>query len=192
MKRIEKPTIMFENKEYDRNIDKDEIAKFIRDIDIQNINGIFLSQNSGISFKNDFHIDIHKGNVLVYIQNCFYSEDKIKVAVDIIDNLSLKIKELNIGENNISKQVLDEINVEYQAFINKKESMMIVLKDFHKKMISQMDDLKFPSLDKYLQTKYAYVKTGFTCDICGIFDAPNKQSLSAHKRACGKAKNPIS
>jgi hypothetical protein len=69
MKRIERPSILFENKEYDYNIPKDEIAKFIRDIDTQDVNGIFISQNSGITFKQNFQIDIHKGNILVYIQN---------------------------------------------------------------------------------------------------------------------------
>jgi glutamate-5-semialdehyde dehydrogenase len=86
MKRIDRPSILFENKEYDYNIPKDEIAKFIRDVDSQDVNGIFISQNSGITFKQNFQIDVHKGNILVYIQNCEYSTDKIKMAVDIIDN----------------------------------------------------------------------------------------------------------
>ena len=42
MKRLEKPTILFENKEYDHNIPKDEVLKFIRDIDVQNTHGIFM------------------------------------------------------------------------------------------------------------------------------------------------------
>ena len=41
MKRIDKQNILFENKEYDRNIDKEEVAKFIRDIDTQNMNEVF-------------------------------------------------------------------------------------------------------------------------------------------------------
>ena len=54
-------------------------------------------------------------------------------------------------------------------------------------MNSQIDSLKFPSLDKYLDTKYAYVKErNFTCDICNAFTGTNKQSLSAHKRGCRK------
>jgi len=188
MKRLDKPTILFENKEYDRNIDKDEVAKFIRDIDTQNMNGVFISQYSGISFKHNYQIDIHKGNVLVYIQNCEYSMDKIKIAVDIIDSLSVKICELNIDEtNNISKEMLDDINTEYQAFIAQKENMTMLLKDFQKRMTAQIDDLKLPVLDKYLEPKYAYVKTKtLLCDICNTFNALNKQSLSAHKRGCNK------
>jgi len=189
MKRLDKPTIMFENKEYKHNIDKEEIAKFILDIENQNTHGIFISQYSGIAFKQNYQIDIHKGNVLIYIQNCEYSPDKIRIAVDIIDNLSSKIKDLNEDDDNntISKELLDSINEEYQTYIQQKESMMTVLKDFSKKMISQIEDIKFPELDKYLSQKYAYVKARcFVCDLCNVFTAGSKQSLSAHKRGCSK------
>jgi len=188
MKRNEKPSILFENKDYEHNINKDEIIKFIRDIDVQNMNGVFLSQYSGISLKQNFQIDIHKGNVLVYIHNAEYSPDKIRLAVDIIDSLSVKIVELNIDENNnISKEMLDDINEEYQNFINQKELLITVLKDFQKKMTSQIDSLKLPALDKYLEPKYANVRQkGMMCNICSNFFASSKQSLSAHQRGCKK------
>jgi len=189
MRRLDKPVILFENKDYDYNIPKDEIAKFIRDVDTQNMHGIFSSQYSGIAFKQNFQIDINKGNVLVYIQHCEYSPDKIRIAVDIIDSLSVKLQDLNMDEENntISKEVLDEINTEYQAFILQKEAMVTLVKDFTKKMTTHIDDIKLPSLDKYLSHKYAYVKSNcFTCDICSIFVATTKQSLSAHKRGCAK------
>lgn len=194
VKRLDKPTILFETKEYKNNIDKEEIAKFIVDVENQAVNGIFLSQYSGISFKQNYQIDIHKGHILVYVQNCGYSPDKIRIAVDIIDNLSSKIKDFNEDddENSISKDILDSINEEYQIYIQQKESMMTTLKDFSKKMTSQIEDIKFPELDKYLSQKYAYVKTRcFTCDICNAFTAGSKQGISAHKRGCIK-KHPNS
>jgi len=190
MKRIDKPSVLFENKEYDYNIPKDEIAKFIRDIDTQNMSGIFISQYSGIAFKQNFQIDINKGNVLVYIQGCEYNQDKIRIAVDIIDNLYAKIQDLNMDEdeNTISKDILDGINEEYQRFITQKEGMITSLKDFQKRMTTQIEDLQLPTLDKYLEPKYAYVKARcFTCDLCNVYTAPSKQSLSAHKRGCKKA-----
>ena len=56
-------------------------------------------------------------------------------------------------------------------------------------MSSQIDDLKLPALDKYLETKYAYVKKrNFACEICNNFVGSNKQSLSAHKRSCKNKK----
>lgn len=193
LKRIDKPTILLENKDYSHNINKDEIAKFIRDVDSQNMNGIFISQYSGISFKNNYHIDVNKGNILVYIQHCEYSPDKIRIAIDIIDYLSSKVQELNLGEtNNIPKEVLDDINEEYQNFLTQKETMIMTLRDFQKKMTTQIDAIKLPSLDKYLVTKYAYVQNrNFGCNICKNFTGSSKQSLSAHQRGCRKKFLPI-
>jgi hypothetical protein len=194
MRRLDKPTIMFENKDYRANVDKDEVAKFIVDVENQNTHGIFLSQYSGITFKQNYQIDIHKGKVLVYVQNCGYSPDKIRIAVDIIDNLYVKLEDLcEDDENNtISKEILNDINEEYQSYITQKENMLTIIKDFSKKITSQIDDLKFPELDKYLSQKYAFVKSRcFTCDLCNNFTAGSKQSLSAHKRGCVK-KHPIS
>ena len=188
MKRADKPSIMFENKEYENNINKEEIAKFIRDADNQGINGIFLSQYSGIAFKTNYQIDINKGCVLVYIQNCEYSVDKIKIAVDIIDNLYPRIQDMQFDDTNtISKDTLDDINEEYQTFISQKESMITVLRDFQKRMNTQIEELRLPILDKYLEPKYAYVKTrSFACELCNSFSTGTKQSLSAHKRGCSK------
>lgn len=194
MERLDKPTILFENKDYKQNINKEEIAKFIVDVDNQNTHGIFLSQYSGIAFKENYQIDIHKGKILVYIQFCEYSIDKIRIAVDIIDNLSGKLEDLTQDEesNTISKELLDGINEEYQKYTSQKEAMIVLLRDFQKKMSAQIDDIKFPELEKYLSQKYAYVKTAcFTCDICNNFSASSKQSLSAHKRGCSKKNKSI-
>jgi len=189
MERPDRPTILFENKDYKQNINKEEIAKFIVDVDNQNTHGVFLSQYSGIAFKQNYQIDIHKGKVLVYVQNCEYTADKIRIAVDIIDNLSSKIEDFSQDDetNVISKELLDNINSEYQKYIAQKENMIVLLRDFQKKMVLQIEDLKFPELDKYLSQKYAYVKNScFVCDLCNAFTASSRQSLSAHKRGCVK------
>ena len=195
MKRMNLPTILFENKEYDYTIPKDEVQKFIRDVENQNTNGVFISQYSGITFKQNFQIDVNKGNILIYIQRCEYTPDKIRLAVDIIDHLYVKLQELRTDDDNsnvISKDVLDDINDEYQKYISQKDAMMLVLKDFNKRMTAQIDDIHFPVLDKYLSHKYATVKTrsSFVCDLCGDFTAKSKGSLAAHKRGCSKTNKP--
>jgi hypothetical protein len=192
LKRENKPTILFENKDYTRNANPDEVKKFIRDIDERNHHGIFLSQSSGITTKHNFQIEFHKGCILVYVHNTEYSPEKIKLAVDIIDNLDVKIKELNLDEeetnNTITKELLDEINQEYQFFISQKDVLLNVFKDYQKKILTTIEDLKFPNLYKYLSTKYASVKKQcYVCEICNIFEAPNKKSLSAHQRGCKKS-----
>jgi hypothetical protein len=189
MERENKPNIMFENKVYERNVTPDEVQKFIRDVDEIKTHAIFLSQNSGISRKKNFQVDIHKGLIMIYIHNAQYSPDKIQLAVDIIDNLSDRIKDLDVenDENVISKSLLDEINTEFIEFNKQRDEIILTSKDFQKKLIGQLENLKMNALTKYLSTKYSSnEKTGYTCEYCNVFSAATKKSLSAHTRACKK------
>jgi hypothetical protein len=190
MKRENKPNIMFENKVYETNVKLEEIQKFIRDVEEIKTHAIFLSQNSGITRKKNFQVDIHKGLIMIYIHNVQYSPEKIQIAIDIIENLADRIEELDIEEeheNIISKSLLDEINQEYLSFNKQKDEIILMSKDYQKKLIGQLENLKMNALNKYLSTKYSsHEKTGFTCEYCNIFTAPTKKSLSAHVRACKK------
>ena len=204
LRRNEKAPILFENKDYDDNVPKEEVAKFIRDVDVQGMSGIFLSHRSGIVHKQNFQIDLNQGHVLVYVQHCGYDADKVRIAVDIVDHFLAKMGDLSAaaaelasseegdgggggGGETISKEMLDSINVEYQKFVVQREGLVTVVKDFQKKMTAQIDELQLPSLDKYLEPKFAVVRSAsknFTCDLCNAYCAPSKQSLSAHKRGC--------
>jgi hypothetical protein len=190
MKRFQKPKILIETKDTEYNISSDEISLFMKIIEDKNSNGIFISQKSGISTKANYHIDYSHGNIIVFIHNGDYCHEKIKIAVDIIDNLSLKLKELNISndDNTIPKSILDDINKEYQLFISQKEAVINLYKDCQKKVLSQIDEIRFPCLDKYLSTKYTnpIQKPGFKCDLCKCFNANNLKALAAHKRGCAR------
>lgn len=199
LRRNEKAPILFENKDYDDNVPKEEVAKFIRDVDVQGMSGIFLSHRSGIVHKQNFQIDLNQGHVLVYVQHCGYDADKVRIAVDIVDHFLAKMGDLSAAEElastdeaggeTISKEVLDSINVDYQKFVVQREGLITAVKDFQKKMTAQIDELQLPSLDKYLEPKFAAVRSAsknFTCDLCNAYCAPSKQSLSAHKRGCKK------
>lgn len=196
LRRVDKAPILFENKDYDYNVPKEEVAKFIRDVDTQGMSGVFISHHAGIAHKQNFQIDLNQGHVLVYVQHCNYDADKVRVAVDIVDHFLHKLGDLIDNEEDaaggevISKEVLDSINVEYQKFVVQRETLVTTVKDFQKKMTAQIDELQLPSLDKYLEPKFAAVRSAaknLTCDFCNAYCAPSKQSLSAHKRGC-KAK----
>jgi len=198
LKREGKVPILIENKNYDLNVNIDEIKKFLRDIKTQKCSGIFLSQYSGIVSKPNFFIEIHDSNVLIYLHNVEYSQEKIKTAIDVIDSLSNKLRELNASENEegiiIRKDILDNINKEFQVFINQKELLMSSVKDFQKKMLIQIEDLKMPDLTEYLNSKYASIQNQeWCCDICKA-SFTKKSSLASHKKIHkeeGKTKNII-
>jgi hypothetical protein len=196
VKRPQFSKILIYNVDIDRNINADEIREFIGTLEENSCHGIFISQKSGFLSKPNFHIETHNKLIMVYVHACGYSADKIKNAIDIIDNLSIKLREFNgehVNEFVVDKPILDEINKEYQCFINQKEMVMNCMKEYQKKMCSQMDDFKFPSLDKYLSTKYASSphKQGFKCDLCKLFNANNLKALAAHKRGCSRKQSIV-
>jgi hypothetical protein len=195
IKRYQMPKILIYNMDIECNVNHDEIRDFVNTLEENNCNGVFISQRSGFASKPNFHIDIQNKLIMVYVHNGNYSQDKIKNAIDIIDNLSIKMREYNGEHSNdftIDKDVLDEINKEYQLFITQKEGIINSMKDHQKKMFSQIDDFKLPVLDKYLSTKYSAPihKPGLKCDLCKAFNANNLKALAAHKRGCTR-KNPV-
>lgn len=199
MKRISKSNILIESKNIYQNVSVEDINCFIQKIQEHNCNGILISQNSGISTKSNFYIENHKGNVVVYIHNANYCHNKIKMAITMLDVLSDKLTELtpvnqSFFETTISKDILDEINNEYQLFIVNKENLMNMCKENHKKLLSQLDELLITTLDKFLSTKFKnnIKKPIFKCDMCNNFNGINLKALAAHKRGCNRKNIVIS
>lgn len=188
MKRPNRSNILLYSIHEERNINQDEISCYTNIVDEYACSGIFVSQNSGIASKSNYNIEIANGNVNIFIHNVNNSSDKIKVAIDVIDILSQKIKQLHRGDNDITipKDVLDEINKDFQLFMSQKETLMNYIKESNKKILSQIDEMKFLSLDKYLSTKFTPTnsKQGLKCDLCKYFTANNLKALAAHKRGC--------
>jgi len=196
MKRIRKTNILVQTKDADENIGTDAIQSFMTIIEEQNCNGIFISQKSGIATKKNFQIELHNNNVIVFIHNGEYSTSKIELAISIIDNLAEKLRQFRGKADDdcaIPKEVLDTINNEYQLFISQKNAVIDVFKESQRKVLAQIDELRFPSLDKFLSTKYSapIQKPGLKCDLCKSFSANNLKALAAHKRGCIR-KNAVS
>jgi hypothetical protein len=192
LKRQYKQNVLIYSVHSDVNISADEIKQFLQFVDEYRCHGVFVSQKSGIASKSNYQIDIHNGCVLTYIHNVSESFSKMNVAIDVIDNLSAKIKlfthgnNSNNADNSIPKDVLEEINRDFQSFVAQKEIIVNIMKENHKKLLSIMDDFKFSALDKYLSSKFimSNAKVGLKCDLCKQFNAHNLKALAAHKRGC--------
>lgn len=182
-----KQNIIFENKNYDKNVNIDEVRKFIRDVTENKSHGILLSQRSGIVSKPNWFIEINDSKVLLYLHNVDYDPEKIKTAVEMIDTLSDKLISISAIENvhgiNIKKDFLDTINEEFQDFRAKKEKMIQMVKDNYKKMLSGLDDFNMPALEAFLNDKYASVSNQvFICEECNA-TFTNKRGLASHKKS---------
>jgi hypothetical protein len=190
LKRKNKPTILIENKNWNKNVVQEEVKKFIRDVETQNCCGLFLSQNFGIANKDNFEINVHNGNILLYVHEVNNDAEKIKIAIDIIDNFKMKLDECSSSHDGytIDKEILDEINKEYQLFATQKMLQIKTVKDFSTKMVKQLEDMQLPSLEHFLSTKYAFSCSKFVCEFCD-YVGKNQSAMSAHKRGCKGKKN---
>lgn len=191
--RKDRPRILVENKNWDKNVVQEEVKKFLHDVEQQNCCGLFLAQNHGIANKEDFEINIHNGNVLVYIHQAKNDPDKIKVAISIIDHLKMRLEEMScdnstLNVDTIGKERLDNINQEYQAFVAQKLTMIRYVRDFQTKLCKMIEDVRLPSLEDHLSTRYATSSSKYMCQFCETFQAKNQQALSAHHRGCAKKK----
>jgi hypothetical protein len=189
--RKDKPTILFENKNYEKNVLQDEVKKFLRDVELQNCSGIMLAQHYGITNKENFEIEMNNNNVLVYLHKVEYDADKIKAAVDIIDHFKATADDTgrSIGETlSIDKDILDDINKDYQMFVANKLSHIKTIKDCNQKLISQVEEFKMPNLEQYLSKLYASSSSkNDICEYCG-YAAKNTRALVAHYRGCSQKK----
>jgi hypothetical protein len=183
-----KPTILFENKDYSRSVTTDEIKKFERDLQTQKLHGIFISQKSPITYKQNFQIDIINGLIHIYIPNCEYDANKLKIAIDIIDNLALKLKLLestNEDEYSVSKEDMEDIIEEYRNFGMQKLQMMDTIKSVTKQLIDKMEEIQLPKLKKlFMKLGNIENDNDFKCTFCNCWSGRNKASLAAHIRGC--------
>jgi hypothetical protein len=195
LKRKDYSDILFENKHYSSNVPSSEVKKFEKDCTNIKAHGIFLSQISGISTKENFHIDFKDGLILIYLHNVDYSKDKIRVAIELIDGLSVKMNQIREKENNnidivINRDVLAEINKEYREFALKKDNMITYIKNFSKTALLNMEEIKMPCLNKFLSTVFVLentaneLKNEIRCKDCGGGPFEPIRGLSTHRKKC--------
>jgi len=182
LKTDNKPDILIENKDYEKNVNTEEINKFLRDIKENDICGILISQNSGISTKNNFSIEINDNNILMYIHNCNYDMDKINFALDIIYSLHDYISKNKIDDkNSIDNDTFQNIQKEYLEFIKNRNDIINMLNNSIKHL-RKMDLISIKTiLEKYNNKLPTITSNCFTCSECNkIFSSI--PSLSAHKK----------
>ena len=190
LERQNKASILFENKDYCNNVPNEEIKKFIRDIEYQNYHGIMLSQHSGINHKQDYQIDIHANNIMVFVHFVNYDESKIRIAVNMIDHLDSIIKkqhDIN-KEIHISMEQLSEINKEYLHFVGQKKQLIESYKKAYRDHLKQLEEFELPQLTELLNNSFTNIEqTTYKCEICSLYTSKTKRGLTTHQNKCKKS-----
>jgi len=182
------PNILFENKDYTATVNTDEVEKFERDLKRQGCHGIFLSQNSPIAYKENFHIDIINNIIHLYIPNAGYDIEKIKLAINIVDSLSEKLNLIVLDPNEeiyeLSINDFDSLKKEYCEFANKKSEMLDLIRMIMKQLSDKLDAIELPVLKRLTVGNTESKNLGIICSLCNKFNAKNKASLGAHMKHC--------
>ena len=190
MERTDKPKILVENKNWSCNVYQDEVKKFIRDIEVNNCCGVFLSQNTGISNKRNYEINVHNGNVLVYVHFVNNDPEKIKIAIEIVDHFKERLNDLSSTEiDTISKDTLNEINREFNNFVSQRIGMIKTLRDFNQSMNKQIESISMPYLTDFLSSRYGEYLSTEKCEFCNK-SFKNFAAVKAHQRSCDR-KNEV-
>lgn len=185
------PNILFENKDYTASVNTEEIEKFERDLKQQRCHGIFLSQNSPIAYKENFHIDIINNLIHLYIPNAGYDIEKIKLAINIVDSLSEKLNLVALdADDEVYELPIDDfenMKKEYCDFANKKSEMLDLIKMITKQLSDKLDAIQLPVLKRLTVGNTESKNMGIICSLCNVFNAKNKASLGAHMKHCRTA-----
>ena len=142
IKRKDKEDILIETKDYNTNVKKEEVDKFIRDVNNNESHGIFISQNSGIVNRENFQFEINNNKILIYIHKMNYEPYKIGLSIKLIDLLSEKFTKTNYDNIIIPVQTLKEINNDYQSLYLLKDKLIMDLKDYTKKTLERYETIK--------------------------------------------------
>jgi predicted transcriptional regulator len=150
--------------------------------------GIMISQKTKIVHRENYEIEIHNGNVAVYIHECNYDPYKIKIAVQIIDTFKEKIEKQKSknGENSFSIEIetLQKINKEFQLFINKKNQHIAEIKNMYETLTKSAEDMEMNSLDELLESQGLLTNVKkFICGKCPRTFKTQK-GLDTHQRQC--------
>ena len=185
LRRNNEDYIMFETKSYQSNVDTREVDKFVKDCSTIRLHAVMMSQTTGIVGKKPYTIEVNEhGNIMVYLHHVNFSPDKIRQAVQIIDNMSPKVKLITAEEEtngvSIDKDVLNRINNELIQFLERKDKLKDFLKEQCKSSCVQVDALDMPDLTVFLKDKYPSKKHKMYCQ-CG-YGCENKKQLSNHQR----------
>lgn len=185
----DKPTILFECKDYTEQVPSREVEKFERDVQEQKTHGIMVSHKTPITFKNAFEINIINNLIHVYVPNCEYSTDKLKIAIDIVDSLDLRLKAMekdnSEGNATLSKSDYYELVREYNEFADKKAIAIDSLNKMTAQMKSLIELIELPKLKSWFISNGSLENdSDLLCRFCKCYEGKNKTSLGAHIRKC--------
>lgn len=130
--------ILYEFKNYDYNVNRDQVSKFVRDLEHTNIKyGIFVSNTSGIVGKKNIEWEIINEKLIVFVSNmglngygCIIGTELLLSLIDI--NIMEKDKNWIYSQNYHLSDIIENIS---ESIDNLRDNIESYTK--HKELISE-------------------------------------------------------
>jgi len=186
--RKDKPKILIENKEYTNKVYIDEVENFIYNAKYCNMSGIMISQKSSIIHRNNFEFEIIGDNVIVFLSEMNYDINKLRSAIDIIDNITNRLSKGN-GDIHIDRITLERINKTYQMYHYKKQEQLSILKQSYDACTKSIEEFDFDIIYDLLTENGIQTNVKkWVCELCNRI-YPTEKGLKTHFRSCSEKKN---
>ena len=170
------PTILIESKNFSTNVIKRDIDKFYDDTQQNDCCGIMLNAFGGICNKENYEIEIQGKNILIFIHNYEFNIEHVRMAVNIIYNISQIITEKVSEKVEIMHKTFNALKIEYNGFMQTFRHHL----DNIKTSVQSLQQLQLSLLDEFFKRKRVLkTEEKFICNICQR-DFTTKRSLDRH------------
>lgn len=176
IKRENCPTILIESKNFSTNVIKRDIDKFYNDIQQNDCSGIMLNAFGGICNKENYEIELHGKNVVIFIHNYQFDITHVRLAANIIYNITHIIEEKTTDKVEINQKTFNALKIEYNSFMQTFRHHL----DNIKMSVNSLQQLQFTLLDEFFKRKKVVNTVEvFKCNICEK-NYTTKRSLDRH------------
>jgi hypothetical protein len=152
--------IVVGNKNCENNVKPEDIAKFEADVASNKMNGVMISEKSGIVGKDEFHVDIKDGNVLIYLSRC-NDNALIRYAVETVCVIEQLLEEEDEEDVVVDPRLYLALKQEYEQGAKIKETVMKQLAQSQQ----QLSKLNLSNLG-YLVGKYVHNQKVREAELC--------------------------
>jgi hypothetical protein len=160
--RANKPKVMIDIKNYQRNVPTIEIDKFFRDIQEQKCSAILASVQSGIACKQNFEIELIDNRfIAVFIHNFNFDPFFIRLATNVIDHLSVVLQShYNLDNVVITRDSFASLKSEYETFLSVFNNHISIIQS----NLTALSSIQMSLLDQFFSSKTSHVNPNANCN----------------------------
>lgn len=174
--------ILIENKDYSDNVASAEVDKFFRDVQSHKCHGIFISQNSGIALRDDFHVQFAHGFVYVFLHKVRYQTAPLLQAASVIKHLQHFAASNELPDNLNSPVDVEQFNLIIKEWKKDAEIRNSIVHNLQAQ-IKLLKDPASPTLEAIIKARcpvHAQARV-FICPVCNK-SCKSKSALISHQK----------